>query len=47
MRKFIGDHLLKFMPDKAFALHSAVQLSAAARRRPADPKNSPLLFYRH
>ncbi|ASI52484.1 hypothetical protein AC07_1011 [Escherichia coli 3-475-03_S3_C1] len=26
MRKFIGDHhLLKFMPDKAFALHSAVQ----------------------
>ncbi|MCA8711711.1 hypothetical protein, partial [Escherichia coli] len=26
MRKFIGDHLLKFMPDKAFALHSAVQL---------------------
>ncbi|CCQ03572.1 hypothetical protein FORC82_3717 [Escherichia coli] len=26
MRKFIGDHLLKFMPDKVFALHSAVQL---------------------
>ncbi|EGE66258.1 hypothetical protein EC12741_3781 [Escherichia coli 1.2741] len=25
MRKFIGDHLLKFMPDKAFALDSAFQ----------------------
>ena len=32
MRKFIGDHhLLKFMPDKAFALHSAVQFFSAAR----------------
>ncbi len=31
MRKFIGDHLLKFMPDKAFACIRQFSFSAAAR----------------